>query len=386
MRSRLLLLAAPGALLLAGGTAGAQLPADSAARADTTCAAGADTTGARPCPAARRQRGGYVVPILGYTPETKLLGGLGLVRIGRRRGAPAGDRPTTLGARAIYTQEGQSSLALSGDWWTRGNAARYTGNGELSRFPFRFYGIGRAPSDTGERYEPRTVAAGATGQWRVRRALYLGGGYQLTDVAMEETSPTGLLRPGTITGSAGGRRASALALTSWDTRDNVYFARRGALVSLTGGLGARPLGSDFAFRRVRLDARTYVGRGRLGAVALQAVTEVAGGSVPFDVLPLVGGASVLRGNPEGRFRDRAVAAVQAEYRSGPIWARRFGFAAFAGAGDVAPRLGEIGGGVIPSAGAGLRYLLDPKERVHLRVDVAVGKNGVGPYIAFGEAF
>ena len=203
---------------------------------------------------------------------------------------------------------------------------------------------------------------------------------------MEKVEPTGALAPGTITGSSGGTRAGAVGVGSWDTRDNLYFPRRGAFVSVTGVVGAEPLGSDFSFRRVRFDARTYVGRGRLGAIALQGVVEVASGDVPFDALPMVGGQSLLRGNPEGRYRDRAIGAVQAEYRTGPIVARRVGFAVFGGVGDVAPSLGELAGGAIPSAGFGVRWMLDPRERVNLRFDIAAGKNGVGPYIGFGEAF
>ncbi len=363
-----------------------------AVRAGATPAADARAAAQAPCPVAppARRRGlrpGYVLPILGYAPETGVMFGVGGVRVSRRRGAPSSDRPSTLGAQLIGTQRSQATIDASGDWWTPGNRARYRAYATGSRFPFRFFGTGRVTaSDTGEQYTPQTVAVGGSAQFLVARGLYVGGGYDLADVRMRRLVPGGLLDEGGFVGADGGRRASVLALGSRDTRDNVYFPRGGAFVTLSGRVAGGVFGSDFAFRRVRLDARRYLALGR-SVLALQGVVDGTWGQVPFDVLPMLGGSSLLRGNLEGRYRDRALAAVQAEWRSGAVLFGRFGVVAFAGAGDVAPRLGALRGrSLIPSVGGGARFLLDPTERIYLRVDVAAGRNGASPYIGFSEAF
>ena len=68
-------------------------------------------------------------------------------------------------------------------------------------------------------------------------------------------------------------------------------------------------------------------------------------------------------------------------------AGRFGVAAFAGAGTVAPTMAKLSSGtVLPSFGGGARWLLLPKQGTTVRVDYGVGKGSSGLYIAFNEAF
>ena len=66
---------------------------------------------------------------------------------------------------------------------------------------------------------------------------------------------------------------------------------------------------------------------------------------------------------------------------------RFGVAAFAGAGTVAPSLSTLTSStLLPSFGAGARWLLLPRQRTTIRVDYVVGKGSAGFYIAFNDAF
>lgn len=94
----------------------------------------------------------------------------------------------------------------------------------------------------------------------------------------------------------------------------------------------------------------------------------------------------MRGYVPGRFRDDWMMAAQAEFRS--HIAGSWGYALFAGAGKVAPTLGELGDArVLPSFGGGVRYRLDPKTGATIRVDYARGTPGQsGLYVSFNEAF
>ena len=66
---------------------------------------------------------------------------------------------------------------------------------------------------------------------------------------------------------------------------------------------------------------------------------------------------------------------------------RFGVAAFAGAGTVAPTVSKLSSStMLPTYGGGARWLLLPKQRTTVRVDYARGKSSSGFYVAFNEPF
>jgi outer membrane translocation and assembly module TamA len=111
-----------------------------------------------------------------------------------------------------------------------------------------------------------------------------------------------------------------------------------------------------------------------------------GGNPPFYQLAMLGGASMMRGNYGGQYRDKALLAVQAEYRL-PVW-KRFGAVGFVGLGNVGPSIREINLSRLKySLGGGLRYRLDSKEGTNLRLDFAWGsKASTGFYLTVQEAF
>jgi len=94
----------------------------------------------------------------------------------------------------------------------------------------------------------------------------------------------------------------------------------------------------------------------------------------------------MRGYYLGRYRDKNMITLQAEYRWVPVfW--RVGLAAFAGIGDVAATLGDFDLGRFKyTYGLGLRFVIDPKQRLHLRVDFGFGKETSGVYFTAAEAF
>jgi hypothetical protein len=170
-----------------------------------------------------------------------------------------------------------------------------------------------------------------------------------------------------------------------DTRDNVISARRGRFEQLMlsaspykeRGEGATRNGT---FVRATADARHYWSIGS-GSLAARAGVEHVFGHTPFDLRPMVGSDTLLRGYVRGRYRDKTLGAIEVEYRS-PFW-KRLGVVAFAGAGVVRP---TVHASPLPTFGSGLRYLLLPDERLAIRVDYGRGKGSAGLYVALGEAF
>jgi outer membrane protein assembly factor BamA len=109
----------------------------------------------------------------------------------------------------------------------------------------------------------------------------------------------------------------------------------------------------------------------------------AGQEVPFFMQPTLGGSEDLRGYREYRFRDRNMVVFNAEYR----WEAFSGLdlAAFADAGQVAPRVGDLWfGDFKTSYGAGFRF--NTEKNVFLRMDLGFSREGRRLFVKFGHAF
>jgi hypothetical protein len=109
------------------------------------------------------------------------------------------------------------------------------------------------------------------------------------------------------------------------------------------GVADAALGSEFGFRRLRVDLRGYRALPQRHVLAAQLLLQGVGGAAPFDQLALIGSNSAMRGYVPGRF--------------------------------------------LPTIGAGVRFRMDPVTRATIRVDYARGTAGQGGlYVAFSEAF
>ena len=100
----------------------------------------------------------------------------------------------------------------------------------------------------------------------------------------------------------------------------------------------------------------------------------------------MGSSSYQRGYYDGRYADKNLIALQTEYRT-PVY-KRFGAVVFAGLGKVGSRFSDLWdfSSLKPTVGFCVRYSINPKERLILRVDAGWGKESQGTYINIGEAF
>lgn len=325
----------------------------------------------------------FPVPVLAYTPETSLQFGVAVVGVSTPGGG-TDTRPSTALATAVYTLKSQYTLSLWLDRWLRDDRWHFTGEVDLFRFPSEFHGIGAASTDSSETYTPQTYYLTASAQRRLSRRVYVGAGYGLRHTRMVRTEPDGRLAPGTIVGSRGGTEAALTVDGVWDSRDALYMTRRGGYLRLAFGVAGPALGGDRAYRRFGADVRGYRSLGRV-VVAAQAVVDATDGTVPFELLPRLGGQNILRGYTEPRFRDGAMSAAQLELRA-PLRGILYGVL-FGGAGAVAPSFRSIPDAPLrASGGMGLRVVLDRAAGLQLRIDYALAKGGGGLYVAAGDAF
>ena len=327
------------------------------------------------------------VPAFGYEPETRWhVGAVGLAQW-RRSAADTLRRPGSAKLEVNFTQNKQ--LVLTGEWNTFSPAERTLTQGLVSflRFPENYWGVGNdAPAAAQERYDSRRFEAKLAILRQVRPHVFVGPRVQAQNVWRIAPAPGGLLDRRTVTGAGGGWSVGAGGAAAYDTRTSVFTPTRGTLVALSATGFGPALGSNFRFTRYELDARRYWPIGRRVTLAGQLVLTTHSGEPPFRMLALLGSDGPMRGYYRGRFRDRQLAAAQAEVRFPLIW--RFGAAAFAGAGQVARGFDEFNlRSLKPSLGGGLRFLVDRQENVNLRLDYAVGEAGnTGFYVSFGEAF
>lgn len=174
-----------------------------------------------------------------------------------------------------------------------------------------------------------------------------------------------------------------------DTRDQPGNARDGIYVDVNW---RRYYDLDFDrynFHRVDVDAQHFLpifDKKRVFAARFQltGTTGVDGNEVPFYFLPTIGGSDTLRSASDFRFRDRAVAVLNLEYR----WEAFSGLdmALFSDFGAVAPRVRDLEFADLRGAyGIGLRF--NTYKSVFLRLDVAAGgSEGIKTFIKFSKAF
>jgi hypothetical protein len=326
------------------------------------------------------------LPFVFYTPETKVAFGAGGILSFRAGRDKEEARTSSVWAYASYNLARQFTVLIKPAIYLKANGLILSGTFHYERAPQKFYGVGNdTPSSAAETFTPRIFALQIGVKRRVLGGLFGGLQFDFERMTMEKVETGGLLDAGGIVGGRGGQLAGMGVSLDWDTRDAVIFPRRGVFLQLSADAYGPIAGSDFTFNRIKLDLREYLTLGPDRILALQAYLLSAGGEVPFHKLAFVGGESLLRGYYRGRFRDKAMMLVQAEYRA--LVTKRIGVAGFAGLADIFPGFDDLGRGKLKfSVGSGLRYVLDKNEGTTLRLDLAWGRASFGLYITAQEAF
>jgi outer membrane protein assembly factor BamA len=332
-------------------------------------------------------RGGFVIaPVAYYSPETRLAWGIVGIHYFRLGDSSMSSRLSHYRFNLIRTQNKQSIAEINYELYLPGGRFLLDGQVKFSIYPDRFFGIGnRSPESAREDFNSRNWRLQLNLQRRWGEKIYAGLHLEFYSLHMLETQSISGLSAGEFAGSNGGNLSGLGVFVKWDSRDNTFSTRTGSYYTLSLNRYSRALGSDFSFGQFSLDARRYLPLGKSPVLAMQAVFKSAWGDCPFQVLPMFGGLNLLRGYYEGRYRDRNMLALQAEYRL-PLWGR-FGLCAFAGAAQVQEKASLLAlNGFHPAGGAGLRYKFNQKENLNIRLDVGFAGSSPAFYLTFAEAF
>ncbi len=380
-------------LLFYGGLATwllAAFPGWAQGQADPNPAEKTDTT-------AREPNKFIVLPVAFYTPETSLsFGAVGVYTFRFRQEADS-TFPSQVQPAAAYTLLNQVLLyAPFRLYWQQ---ERYLAYGELGyyRYNYLFFGVGNDQDpDFEELYGvdfPRIqvnllrllTPLGRRRPDGRREMLYGGLRYWYENYQMTEFDAEGQLVTGEVPGGAGGTTSALGLIFNYDTRDKIFFPRKGSFVEGFVETYRAGLGSDFRYDRLSLDASRYL-TNRFGHVlAVNLYGVLTWGDPPFNQMALLGGPRKMRGFYLGRFRENHLLLAQTEYRARVY--KRFGAVAFANYGGVAPTLGDFQLDQMRfTAGAGLRFVLDVPRELNLRLDYGYGRFGSNFYVTIGEAF
>ena len=334
------------------------------------------------------------LPVFEYSPETSVGLGLSSTYLFRFSKADSNSLVSTVGMDLLFTVRGQ--MIVEPHWNFVGKHGRYRSTGDIGFrvYPDYYYSIGNSVNnDTKQKYQSKYVFIRANFTPRVAKNYYLGVQYGFEDMYYLMPIRQGLWDSSSVPGGNGYRSSGAGLKTFYDSRDNSYFPFKGTFLSLSNVFYSKVFGSNQYFNNVTLDIRQFFNPYRSHVIALQGYAEFnpgfKGSTPPFRMMSTLGGADLMRGYYRWQYRDINVMAIQVEYRFPLIW-RLIG-TVFGSTGDVFNKPSDLSWKLLKvSGGAGLRFTLDAKERVNLRLDCAWARfNGTGVpafYFSLGEAF
>jgi outer membrane protein assembly factor BamA len=326
------------------------------------------------------------VPFIYYSPETKLAfggGGVFNFRVGRRKEEM---RTSSVWAYASYNMARQFHVLVKPEVYLKRNDLFAHADIRYERSPQLFYGVGNdMPRSAEESFTPRILTVQVGLKRRVVGHLFAGLQYEFEQLWMEKVEPDGILDTAGLVGSRGGTFNGFGISLDWDTRDAVLYPRKGVLIQTSADGYISLAGGDLSYTSVKLDVRRYMAVGAHAVLAVQAYLHATAGDVPFHRLALLGGETLVRGYYKGRFRDKGLLALQAEYRV--LLTKRIGVVGFAGLADIFPGFGDFRFEKLKySLGSGLRYMINTRDGTNVRLDMAWGRATFGLYLTAREAF
>lgn len=337
----------------------------------------------------QEKKGFFVMPLLYYTPDTRwAAGGAGVYyfKIAPRDSTEKETRTDNIQFLADYTQNKQADFWASWNVFTRNENYLLKGDLRFRNFPDRFYGIGNSTQKSQmERYSYNLFQLKAMFLKKLKRDYFVGFDYEFEREYGFSYQAGGQLEKGTITGYKGGTGSAIGIVSLYDSRDYIINARKGSLFEISTYFFTPVLGSTFNFININGAYQKYWEIKKNHIIAIQAKTKINLGDVPFLDMSTLGSDDILRGYPKNRFRARNFAGYQTEYRFPLFW--RFGMVLFAGAGDVFNHVNDLKPGLLKySVGTGLRFIVNPAEKLNIRVDYAQGREGGYFYFVVAEAF
>lgn len=332
-----------------------------------------------------RFRKTLVLPFVGYSPEARGEGGMSFMTVGHVDQTSL--RPSSLRVGFLLSQAGHQALRLNPEIFLASDTIRIWSEVGTYFQPDRFYGVG--PHSTDQQRENLNIRGSRIAlsvRHRIKAKMEIGPWFELVSNEVIPSNEATTLKSGAVTGSRGGRTAGVGGILTIDTRNLIFNPSRGRLYEMIYASYRPNLGSDFSYDRAAFDLREYFTPLPFLTLAFQWSSQVIWGAPSFLNLSSLGGARIMRGYWDGRWKDLVSSAFQGEGRFPILW--RIGGTGFISGGQVGSNISTtLQNPIRLAAGVGLRFRFDDVERIQGRMDLAWGQDSsFGYYMYLTEAF
>lgn len=298
-------------------------------------------------------------------------------------GSKGGFSETNLtGAAGLWTENGTWGVAAEDSRYWRDNRLQTLVQLFGASVNLDFYGIGKSgiAADHPLTYNLEPVGGVVGAKHRVGRSrAWVGLKYQLyeTKVSFDAPEQTPNLPDFERESWVGGLTPTL----TWDSRDSIFTPGRGTYFEADAGFYSKALGGDDDFQRLDVVAMQYLPLHERLVLGARGDGSFSFGDAPFYMRPYVD----LRGVSKMRYQGEHTAKVEVELRW-QFW-KRVSLVGFGGAGAAWIDLDRFEKqSTVGSGGAGLRYELARRYKLHMGVDVAFGPDGAAFYVQLGSAW
>lgn len=334
-------------------------------------------------------------PVIYYQPETRWAFGAGAVYYFKPAAKKTNIQDTILletnaselYCLGVYTLEKQFKIEFGGEIYSQQNSYFLSYDLAYYNFPNSFFGIGNNTiEENEERYTNKHPIIKINLQRKLFPNFYAGLKTFFEHTTISNIDSGGIFDTQDIAGEQGGFNTGAGPWISYDSRDNIFAPTKGVYFDASTVIHHEAIGSNYNYTDHQAELSYFLNTYKKQVVGFNLFGNFNLGNVPFNQMAELGGASRMRGNYEGRFRDKYYLTFQTEYRI-PIW-KYFGLAVFGGTGEVAHTINAFSLKELKySYGGGLRLNIIPGATYNLRIDYGFGSDGDrGLYIQFNEAF
>lgn len=326
-------------------------------------------------------------PLVGFLPETSWSFGGGGVATFRFRGSSSESKPSTTSLLALYTLKKQLIFLMPYDFQFDDNKKRLSGEIGYYDYFFNFYGFGTDVTDEDlETYTSNLFRFIAQYEQQISGPHFLGLSYNLDYFFNPGFDPEGKLETNRPIGYDMGIRTGVGVRYRYDTRDNYIYPSKGIFLTTEAFVNTNYIGSDYDCTRFSLMTSYFTKIKGSHILAFNFSTAHYSQNTPFFELPFLSKPMFMRGYADRKFMDNHMAVVQMEYRFPIIW--RFRGTIFTSYGTVADKIGMLTESRWRwSYGVGLRFVLNQKEKLNIRLDYGIGhQEDSNFYLTIGEVF
>jgi hypothetical protein len=327
------------------------------------------------------------LPFGGYATETGWVLGITKYNAWKFKSETLPDsliQPSSVLAYFYFTGEHQYKFDLNVDLMHHSNKYNSTFEFIFLKYPSLYFDLGNENElDSGYLVNYKNLLISPTFYYHTFEKVYIGAKYTFNnylEVENVEQRPSDSL----IKLNEGIQSGMGLHVYR-EARDNRIRARKGSYLNLSYDYFGKYMGSDFNYGSFILDYRKYVTPVKWMTFAGQVFTTFTHGDIPIQSMPVVGGAYMMRGIYENRYRDKQMISAQIDLRFPIFWL--FYGAVYTGIGQVQPKIGDFTfNGFHLGYGAGFRIMIDQATQSVLRFDFSFDKDGHTIFIGFNEAF